>query len=152
MYKIEVKETGIYKITGNQLSDSGIDLSTINGSNLQLFGNGGKPLEELIASERYDDLVENAIKVSTDGSFGTSDYILFYGQGPDTYDVFSNQKLLFKKNIYSESNYYFLKLNGQNGKRIQVESGSQSSEYESDTYIEHIRHEVDQNNLLGQFG
>ena len=152
MYKIEVKETGIYKITGNQLSDAGIDLSTINGSNLQLFGNGGKPLEELIASERYDDLVENAIKVSTDGSFGTSDYILFYGQGPDTYDVFSNQKLLFKKNIYSESNYYFLKLNGQNGKRIQVESGSQSSEYESDTYIEHIRHEVDQNNLLGQFG
>ena len=68
MYKIEVKETGIYKITGNQLSDAGIDLSTINGSNLQLFGNGGKPLEELIASERYDDLVENAIKVSTDGS------------------------------------------------------------------------------------
>ena len=81
--KISVKETGIHKITYQQLKDMGIS----NPANTHIYGYGGAILEENFAvglDEYKDDLPENAIYFHTgsDGIFNENDYILFYAQGP----------------------------------------------------------------------
>ena len=84
-YKIAVTNDGIYKISSAFLRTIGMDVTTINPDNIRIYGNGGGMLPEPNASPRPDDLIENAIMVQTavPGTFGSSDYILFYGKGPD---------------------------------------------------------------------
>jgi len=120
-YKIGVKNTGIFKITYSDLVNMGINPSTINPHNIRIYGNGGGMLSESNEIPRPDDLMENAIKVvgEEDGSFDENDYILFYGQSPNTW-TYNTQSQLFEhtKHLYSDENYYFLTVDLGIGKRI----------------------------------
>ena len=124
-YKIAVAETGVYKITYNELQSMGIDVSAIDPRNLRIFGNGGGMLPESLNDFRHDDLAENSIYVEgeTDGRFDQQDYVLFYGHSAHqwNYEPFS---LAFhhEQNIYSDSTYYFLTTNLGPGKRITMMS------------------------------
>lgn len=131
-YKIGVTEDGVYKITYNTLAALGIDMSTVNPTNIRIFGNGGGMLPYNNASFRHDDLQENAIYVEGegDGVFNGNDYILFYAQGPHTWkqtgSVFSHQF-----NLFSDTAYYFISPNyfGAPAKRVSpaVAPGSAST-------------------------
>ena len=83
-YKIGLPETGIYKLTYNDLTELGIDLANLDPRKIRVYHNGGGVLPELNAVSRHDDLVEVPIYVSgeADGKFDSGDYILFYGRGP----------------------------------------------------------------------
>ena len=87
-YKIAVQNTGIHKITYQDLSDMGIDPGSINPANIRIYGNGGGMLPEINDAFRHDDLQENAILVAgeEDGQFNQNDYILFYGESPTTWE------------------------------------------------------------------
>jgi len=126
-YKIGVKSTGVYKITYSDLVNLGISPSTINPHNIRLFGNGGGMLPESNIGFRYDDLQENAIQVvgEEDGSFDENDYILFYGQSPNTW-TYNSQLQLFEHftHLYSDENYYFLNVDSGTGKRINEQDNS----------------------------
>ncbi len=63
-YKIPVSEDGIYHITYQQLSDSGIDLDNVKGKDFQLYLYGK----------------EVNIHTSTSDKFSPNDYIEFYGE------------------------------------------------------------------------
>ena len=67
---------------------------------------------------------ENAILVAReeDGKFNSSDYILFYAKGADSW-LFNKLDNLFHhaKNLYSDYSYYFLTYNQGPGKRIPTE-------------------------------
>ncbi|MFB0925673.1 MAG: hypothetical protein QMB65_10410, partial [Vicingaceae bacterium] len=84
-HKISTSTEGIYKISYSDLQSYGIDPTSIDPRNIQLFGNGGGMLAEANYAPKDEDLLEVAIKVigETDGVFDVSDYILFYGQAPD---------------------------------------------------------------------
>ncbi len=81
-YKIWIQNEGIYKITGTDLKEAGIDISSIKPYQLRLFNNGGFQLPLTINEARPDSLIENAIYVSDGGDniFDIQDYILFYGK------------------------------------------------------------------------
>lgn len=118
--KISVKETGIHKITYQQLKDMGIT----NPANIHIHGFGGAMLEENFASglETYqDDLPENAIYFSTgtDGIFNENDYILFYAQGPVRI-TYNENKEIFEHTVnpYSNYGYYFITENTEPQKSI----------------------------------
>ena len=87
-HKISTSTEGVYKISYTDLQSYGINPSTIDPRNIKLFGNGGGMLNQLNSAPKIDDLQELAIKVigENDGVFNTSDYILFYGQSPDTWN------------------------------------------------------------------
>jgi len=154
IYKLTVKETGIYKLDKAFFEDNNINLSSLNPKNIKIYGNGGGTVPELIANHRNEDLYENPIVVvgESDGSFDNSDYVLFYGQGPDVYHAL-DQEMRFDKNIYDESNYYFLKISSGEGKRIQsIHDGATPDANQSfDHYNKLIRYERDIINLLGAF-
>ncbi|MCD4734765.1 MAG: type IX secretion system sortase PorU [Bacteroidales bacterium] len=120
-YKISVTESGVHKITYEDLIDFGINPSDINPKTIRIYGNGNSMLPEPIGEFRYDDLQENAIVVSGEGdlSFDPDDYILFYGQEPaEIYFDPEIQCLKHEINLYVNKTCYFMTFNQQDGKRI----------------------------------
>jgi hypothetical protein len=121
-YKMEVKETGVYKIDKNYLQQAGINVSGINPSTIKIYGNGGQELPFQNSTLVPTDLVENPIYIKTEvpGQFGNNDYILFFGVSPNDWKYDSIQRKYFHYiNHYSNSNYYWLTFGGSNGLRMQ---------------------------------
>ncbi len=126
-YKISTPNSGIHKISYNELQAMGINASSINPKNIRIYGNGGGALPENNSEFRYDDLQENAIYVAgeSDASFDSGDYILFYAQGPNTWKYNSASKIFnHYTNSYSDNAYYFINTDIGQGKRISIEPSS----------------------------
>lgn len=149
-YKVAVEKTGVYKITGKTFKKMGFDLSKTDPRKIKIYGNKGGMLPQANQSPRANDLIENAIFISgeADGKFSSDDYILFYGQGADTYFFKEDKDIIaYEKNLYADKNYYFITVSETNGKRIVtdteipgalpvVNSFENFFYHESDTYSE----------------
>ncbi|WP_338763261.1 type IX secretion system sortase PorU [Bernardetia sp. ABR2-2B] len=152
--KLKIEEKGVHKITFQDLQTAGLNPSSINPNNIQIFGNGGGMLPQANSALRISDLKENPIfiELENDNTFGTGDYILFYAQAADvhTYDAQANDalKFSFEKNLYDDFNYYYLKVGNQTGKRIQT-AESLSGGTKITTYNEIAHHELDEVNIIG---
>jgi len=83
-FKFSVDTTGVFKIDKNLLQQIGISTNNLNPKKIQIYGNGGSLLPVLNSDSRSEDLQENAIYIEGegDGSFDSSDFILFYAKGP----------------------------------------------------------------------
>lgn len=128
-YKIKVPHRGIFKIDYNFLQSIGVNPGNINPANIRLYGNGGTVMPEMLGTEQPDDLIENAIVVNSGGSsFGTSDYVLFYANGPVLWEKDSvNQKFKHVNNYYENYSYYFLNFDIGPGKRIETVTANGAS-------------------------
>jgi len=118
-YKLGATNNGVHVIDSDFLLSIGVNPSEINPKNIRIYGNEAGSLEE--GTSEIDDLKELAIEVvgEDDGSFDNDDYILFYGESPDVW-TYDNEKFTHKKNIYSETTYYFLCFDLGLGKRIET--------------------------------
>jgi hypothetical protein len=126
-YKLSVSETGIYKITYNDLLNWGIDPGSVVPENISIYGNGNGMLPESTAAFRYDDLQQNAIHVEgeADGTFDPGDFILFYGEGPtDWHFDEASGLMVHSTNIYSDAVCYFLTTDATDPLRIQTQYSS----------------------------
>ncbi|MFU8842453.1 MAG: type IX secretion system sortase PorU, partial [Bacteroidales bacterium] len=151
-YKIAVTNTGVHKLTYQNLLDLGIPVNNINPKHIRIYGNGGGMLPENSNHFRHDDLQENSIFVygEEDGSFDQEDYILFYGQSPDLLQYSPESGILRKKiHLYSDHTYYFITADLGPGKRISIQY---SSELPPNKYITDfhnaIHHELEEVNLI----
>lgn len=155
IYKFAVTETGVHKLDFDFLKiQLGIPVESIDPRTIKIYGNGGGILPELIAVERADDLVENAIEIvgEDDGNFSSGDYILFYAEGPEKYYYDPDKQTFSKpKNFYDTRNYYFLKISAGNGLRIQDQASLPGSTYTTNTFNDFIRYEKDVSNLLHEW-
>jgi hypothetical protein len=118
--KIRIKDSGIYKLTYEDLTSMGID-----PANVRIFGYGGGILEQSFLLPKLDDLPEVAIYMNkgSDGVFNSGDYILFYAQGINKWS-YDATKSMFTHTINSYSNYayYFVSSDAGVGKKIGDES------------------------------
>lgn len=115
-YKFEVDKSGIYKISGDFLSQLGIDLQSIDPSRIKIYGHGGDALPLANNANSPIDPPQIALKVSSSGnSFGSEDYILFYAEGNRTYNKENDSHI----NPYSDHSYYYITVDGEPGLRIQ---------------------------------
>ena len=153
IYKIAVAEDGMHRLSYNFLkNDLGIaDLDNIDPRNIRLYGNGGGYLPYPVDAERPDDLVEHPIFISgeDDGRFDSSDYLLFYGQGPNpwSYDA-TRDRFDRQMNIYDTRNYYFLKIGSGNGLRVSPSAGPANPTYTSTGFDDVQRFEEERRNVL----
>lgn len=151
-YKIAVSESGIYRLTYEDLQNMGMNVDAVDPDNIKVYGNGGGMLPEKNSEFRYDDLIENAIFVNdgNDNSFDPGDYILFYGQSPDIWE-YVPIKLAFvhTKNNYSDFNHYFITAGQEAGKRIDTlpTCNLQPTEYIS-KFNDYSFHDEDKINLI----
>lgn len=146
--KIAIRESGLYKVTYDQLRDLGLE----NPSQVSLFGNGGKQLPFDSGQERPDDLIENPVYLhtGTDGTFGSGDYLLFYAKGTDhwQYDAALGM-FVHRLHQFSDEIYYFLTDTEGNRLRIstmQEPEGNQA--LTADTYDFYAFREKDSVNLI----
>ncbi len=151
-YKISVGESGIYKVSWEDLDALGMNLSGVQSKNLRLFGNGGGMLPQRTSDFRHDDLIENSIEVydGGDGNFDAGDYFLFYGQSPNPwrYNVAHNA-FEHSTNLYTKNNFYFLSVGSIEGKRVSmIEEITSPAQKIIDTYQDYAVHELNINSLI----
>ncbi|WP_366185005.1 type IX secretion system sortase PorU [Flavobacterium ovatum] len=115
-YRFYIEKSGVYKIPKSFLEQLGINLNNVNPKKIKLYGNGGKMLPLANSTLYPNDLTENAIQVigENDGKFDNEDYILFYGEGTDTWNNESQTSI----NIYDKKSYYYINIQAEDGKRI----------------------------------
>ncbi len=150
-FKVKVEKTGIHKISYEDIKAWGVDMSKVVPSKIRLFGNGGGMLPEANSAFRYDDLIENSIKVITAGSgvFAPGDYILFYATAPDkvTFNKLT-KKFEHTMNIYSDFTYYFLNFDGNTASVMEeVSSSAATPNYTSTEFTDFLFYENDKLNL-----
>jgi len=145
-YKIGITQTGFYKIDYNFLTALGITPSSVNPANIRILGNGGHMLSESNFVPRPSDLVENAILVNSSGSsFGSADYAIFYGVGPQEWDRDSaDQRFTHQNNIYTDTAYYFISFDQGAGLRISQQGAAPSGNVVNvSAYNYYAAHELD---------
>jgi len=105
--QIKITQTGIYKITYNQLVNMGFS----NPENIRIYGNAGRPLPFNNNGFKIDDLAENPIYMNKgpDYIFNEGDYILFYAHAPVfwNYDT-TNHFFIHTIHPYADESIYFL--------------------------------------------
>lgn len=122
-FKIEIKESGMYKLDKNYLQSKSINVSSIDPRTIKMFGNGGNEIPYNNAANYPYDPQEIRIMVvgEEDGVFNDQDYILFYGRGPNSWDYDSVYRTFFHNiNNFSNSNYYFFTYGGSAGQRMET--------------------------------
>ena len=152
IYKLEIKETGIFRITYDYLKGLGLNPDNIDPSKIQLYNNGEGRLKQLVDDKYTDDLVEIPYHASglDDGKFEKSDFILFFAGGPDKWSFNTIRKQWeFDKNIYSSVNYCFLRTGVEKGLRINYQNITESPVYVTDKTDVFAVFESDNINLLG---
>jgi hypothetical protein len=118
-HKVSVSETGVYKLTPSYLSENDIADQVVAINSVRVAGNGGGMLPEAFSGSRPVDLIDQALKaydLNNDGLFNGNDYILFYAQGPHSFNYNTNESRYdYKHNIYRDLNYYFVSVENGNG-------------------------------------
>jgi peptidase C25-like protein len=119
VFRIPITEEGIYRIDRDLLSALGLNPDSVEPDNLQLFGNGGRPVPALNSTPRLADLAENPVFVrgGGDGRFDSGDVLLFYAAGPVSWE-WGPSEWEHTVNPFSTENAYFLKLGSAAGLRV----------------------------------
>ncbi|MEO0404865.1 MAG: hypothetical protein AAF193_08340, partial [Bacteroidota bacterium] len=150
-YKIGIAEDGVYRISRSFLQSLGVDVNTVNPQNINIYGNGGEMLPFDNQEFRYTDLQRNSIFVQGegDGSFDSNDFILFYGKGSTSWDyVPAESKFEHQKHHYSDSAYYFIRVDDVAPQRIMEQTSSGSSDYDVSVFDDYDFIEDDETNFI----
>ncbi|MCX6251408.1 MAG: type IX secretion system sortase PorU [Bacteroidetes bacterium] len=152
-YKIAITQTGIHKITYDDFVAMGFNLTLTGDSTIRIFGNGGGMLPEANNGRRNDDLREIPVQVvdQGDGKLDQGDYVLFYGEAPDTwtYDYKTTHTFSHNRNLYADSTFYYINADQVTGKRVALQAPPDTlPNIFSKSFDEHVFHDLDQRNLI----
>ncbi|MBA4275363.1 type IX secretion system sortase PorU [Flavobacterium sp.] len=146
-YQFYVEKSGVYKISKSFLQQLGLDVSKVDPKKIKIYGNGGRMLPLLNSTYYPLDLAENAIEIigESDGVFNNEDYILFYAEGVDTWNNDSQTNV----NLYDTKSYYYVTVQGSDGKRIQnMVQPTGTSTLNLNTFDDYQFHELDLINVV----
>lgn len=115
-FRFYVEKSGIYQMTRGFLQQLGLNTANIDPRNIKIYGNGGRMVPLKNIDPYPSDLEENAVKFvgESDGVFDNQDYILFYAEGLDKW----SEENASHNNLYDSKSYYYVTIQGQQGKRI----------------------------------
>jgi len=116
--KIAVTNTGVYRLTYEDLNAMGI-----SPANVRIFGYGGEVQSQDFSKPMIDDLPELAIHMEkgSDGVFSSGDYILFYAKGVQKWSYDRIREMFTHTiNSYSTKGYYFVTSDAGVGRKIEL--------------------------------
>ena len=152
-YQISTKQKGIYKLDISDLQELGVSVNNLHIDDIRIYGNGGGMLPHLNSDFRYEDLIENPVKIHDDnnnGFFESEDYIIFYGESPHTWDFDTASALFYHTtHLYSDEVNYYLTINfNEKGKRISLKPVFSNPTIIISDFIDYAFHEYESENLL----
>ncbi len=153
LYKLEIINTGVHKITYESLISKNIISGSISSNLINIYGNHNGMLPEQNNGFRHDDLKKNAIYIEdgNDGVFGSGDYILFYAEEINKWKLNSgNNAFFYDQHLYDTKAYCFLSVNdGSGAKRIASQTSSTSSANQTMTSFNAYQgREIERYNLM----
>jgi len=118
IFRVSITSAGVYRIDRALLQSLGLTPDTIDPSSVQVYGNGGRPLEALAGTNRIDDLFELPVERSGagDGRFDSADFVLFYASKPSGWG-YEDGSFEHFVHPFSNDNAVFLKI-GSTGRDI----------------------------------
>jgi hypothetical protein len=150
-YKIRVTRTGVQRINRSFLSNLGVNVNNLDPRKIKVYGHGGTSLSLINGVNQFFDPPEIAIQVigENDGRIDATDQVLFYGIATDSEYVEENDSFI---NPYTNDSFYYINVEGANGKRIEAQTPPTAAPTASYDYF-HARknYEVDERNI-GQIG
>lgn len=129
LFRLSIQTDGVYRITRSLLTSLGQNPDAIDPQDVQLFGNGGRPLPALVSADRIDDYREiPAVRIGGgDGRFDATDAVLFFASGPSGWEWAESGYEHFV-HPFSNDNAVVLRLAGTPGASLQTFSdGSTAS-------------------------
>ena len=149
-FRVSVTEAGLYKMDRDFLESLGINTSTVDPRNIQVFGQGGRMLPQLNSDPRPNGLIQNQIFVSgeEDGQFDNNDYVLFYAVGPDSFEYDESGNLIYTNNFYSEESSYFVTVANDPGLRVNFTESEGTSFPRITSFNDFDIHELDLTNII----
>lgn len=146
-FKMEVVETGIYRITIADVPE----MQGVSISNIALYGGSGDQLSESNAQVSMGDLKPVAIDIvdhNGNGTMDSGDELLFYGEGAGVWRYNNSlSRWVFIQHAYSNANYYFLTTSRNDGLHIATSTvatdGAQKTSY---TAVAHVDNDL--NNIF----
>ncbi|MFC1799606.1 C25 family cysteine peptidase [Candidatus Eisenbacteria bacterium] len=151
--KAEIDSSGIYCVTGADLSALGISLGGIDPSTLRAYSGGGLPLRETLAQHNPDWMRLVPIKVEDggDGSFDPADCIIFYALNVNDWADFYDRELGpedHNESFFSNYNYYWLSWGGSFNElplrmeEVELPACDGCSYYQPQSFYERIHTEI----------
>jgi hypothetical protein len=146
-YKFLVSKTGVYKVSFGEIKNLGIK----NPENIRIYGYGGKKLQEVFSGVVPDDMLEIPVMINAqnNGTYTDNDYILFYAQGPVTWN-FDPLKKTFSHQVhpFTDQSAYFM-TSEPGGKKITTQPSPQGNPNNTVTSFDGLDyHEADLVNFL----
>lgn len=122
-FKLEISQTGFYRITLQQLKDLGFNPEKDDINSIKIFGNGGKELSETQLGAPFNLLNEQEIYLENDGSTTNTGLssVVFFAEGPNGFYVSQSNPMTGKAtkpsvrlftNPYSKTSSYLLTWGG----------------------------------------
>ncbi len=107
-WKMSVRQTGLYRLTGSQLQTAGIPLGTSSAA-IRIF-NGGGLMNEPDNYRPRPEFKEIALNISDggDGAIDAADYVEFYGESVDRWVFPEHAEPYYADNVYTTDNVYWL--------------------------------------------
>ncbi len=146
--KIRIKNSGVYRLTYDDLSSMGV-----NPANARIFGYGGALLPQSFLAPKTDDLPEVAIHMEkgSDGVFNSGDYLLFYAQGPLSWNYDTSRGIFtHQQHHYAGYGYYFVSSDAGTGRTLEVKNevpSDQQAVNEVTTFVDFDVYEKDLQSL-----
>jgi len=150
-YKFSVTQDAVVKIDYALLRSTGINPDQLDPRNIKIYTGQHGMLPQPNDQPRKSNLTEIAIQIigESDGRFNSNDYILFFAQGPDTYQYnLQKQAFEYENNLYSDKNFYFLTVGSDPGKRITQSENVSGSFPVIQQYNDFAYYETDRYNVL----
>ena len=146
--KIKITQTGIYKLTYNQIVDMGFS----NPQNIKVYGNGGAMLPYYNNAPRVDDIQQIPIYIykGTDNIFNSGDYILFFAKAP-VYWSYNSSIQMFTHSLhhYSDESFYFLTDEGSSSLTMQiVDENNLTPNQNVQSFDDYVYHELESINFI----
>ncbi|MCI0751611.1 MAG: type IX secretion system sortase PorU [Flammeovirgaceae bacterium] len=150
-HKVRIEKNGVYKIDFTFLQNIGLNPGSIDPRKIKVYGHRSGMLPQANSVARINDLEELAIQVvgEQDGTFNTSDYILFYSEGADKVFWDASRKIFnYQNHLYDDFNYYFITVGDSDGKRIATANSVAGDYPEVNEFEDYIFHELEEYNEL----
>ena len=153
-YKLFIGESGIYRVTYDDMKRLGINMNGLNPDKIRIFGNGGAMLSTVVGEVPADDLNESALKVVTANPdvFAPGDYVLFYGQGTLTWYIDPKviNRIDHSTHLFADEACYYISTSFGTGRRIAAGDIPQGQpNYSTNEYTALYVYEKELNNLIG---
>ena len=130
-FRIKLTDTGMYSITGKELSQAGFPVGTTQSGHIRMYYGGGKTLTQDPSETVTGSFREIAIKIDDggDGTFDTTDKIIFYGSALSRFIIEDEgERPVYQNHPYSEQNVYWLTISDDGTPSRMKYSGEQPSE------------------------